>query len=275
MNLRYSKVVVISDVHLGTYGCHAEELLYYLRSIRTDLLILNGDIIDGWNFNKSYFPDSHFEVIQYLVKMIHSGTTVVYITGNHDDFLRKYSDLELGKLMIVDKFVLELDEKVYWFFHGDIFDFSAKGMNKVFAKFGGKAYDLLILANRFLNRILILLGKEKYSLSKKVKNLVKNAIKYINNYEDKICISAIEHGYDYVVCGHIHFPAIKKYSTSESEVIYMNSGDWIENLSSLEYINGEWKIFQFPNKIIESGLKLKQKVLTSTSTTFVDSLINQ
>lgn len=266
MNLRYSKVVVISDVHLGTYGCHAEELLYYLRSIRTDLLILNGDIIDGWNFSKSYFPDTHFEVVQYLLKMVHNGTTVVYITGNHDDFLRRYSEIELGKFMIVDKFVLELDNKLYWFFHGDVFDFSVVGINKVIAKIGGKAYDILIIINRILNRFLLLMGRERYSLSKRIKNVVKNAVKFISDFEEKICSSAIEHGYDYVVCGHIHSPKIKDYKSMDGQVTYLNSGDWVESLSSLEYADGNWSIFQFPNKlIVEKGLQAKHSIEVITS----------
>ncbi|NOT36339.1 MAG: UDP-2,3-diacylglucosamine diphosphatase [Saprospiraceae bacterium] len=249
--MKNADVVVISDVHLGTYGCQAEELLYYLRSIRTNLLIINGDFIDGWNFSKSYFPESHFEVLQYLLRMIQQGTKVIYVTGNHDEFLRKYSDLELGNLCIVDKFILEIDDSKYWFFHGDVFDFSTQGVSRITAKIGGKAYDLLIVMNKFLNKVLIALGKEKYSLSKKIKNVVKNAIQFINNFEEQVCLNAIEHGYDYVVCGHIHCPKIKKYACENGEVVYMNSGDWVENLSALEYINGEWRIFNFPNRIIK------------------------
>ena len=249
MSYRNCDVVVISDVHLGTYGCHAEELLYYLKSIQTKLLILNGDIIDGWNFSKNYFPESHFALLQYIIKLLQSGTQIVYITGNHDDFLRKYSDLELGNLLIVDKYILELEGKTYWFFHGDVFDFSIQGLNRITAKIGGKAYDFLILMNQFLNRILISLGRERYSLSKKIKNVVKNALQFIQDFEEKACINAIAHGYHYVVCGHIHCPKYKKFSNEDGEVIYMNSGDWVENLSSLEYEDGTWKIFQFPNQI--------------------------
>lgn len=260
MNIRICDIVVISDLHLGTYGCHAEELLYYLRSIRTNLLILNGDIIDGWNFNKSYFPESHFEVLQYLLKLIQNGTKVVYITGNHDEFLRKYSDLELGKLMIVDKLVIEIDAQLYWFFHGDVFDFSTQGVNRIIAKIGGKAYDFIIVMNQLLNKLLITLGKERYSLSKRIKNVVKNAIKFIQNYEEQACLNAIEHGYNFVVCGHIHCPGIKEYENQKGKVIYMNSGDWVENLSSLEYCNGEWRVFSFPNKFsFNDTIKRKNK----------------
>ncbi|MEP7196571.1 MAG: UDP-2,3-diacylglucosamine diphosphatase [Saprospiraceae bacterium] len=263
MQYRNLEVVVISDVHLGTYGCHAEELLYYLKSLRIKTLIINGDFIDGWSFSKSYFPESHFAVIRYILKMVSRGTRVVYITGNHDEFLRKYSDVYLGKLQIVDKYILQLDGLRYWFFHGDVFDYSTKGFNKIIAKIGGKGYDMLILFNRFVNRILLKFGREKYSLSKNIKNVVKQAVKFIHDFEAKSAESAIEHGYDYVVCGHIHQPKIKEYWTAKGKIVYMNSGDWIENLSALEYVDGEWSLFSFPNKVVKTQKKNKELVLVS------------
>src|SRR5574343_1326685 len=122
MQKRSLDVVVISDVHLGTYGCHAAELLHYLRSIQPRLLILNGDIIDIWNFSKRYFPAAHLEVISEICRLASSGTRVVYITGNHDELLRKYSDLSLGNFQITDKLVMEINGQMCWIFHGDVFD---------------------------------------------------------------------------------------------------------------------------------------------------------
>ncbi|MEX0635765.1 MAG: UDP-2,3-diacylglucosamine diphosphatase, partial [Ferruginibacter sp.] len=114
-------VVVISDVHLGTYGCHANELLSYLKSISPQILVLNGDIIDGWQFSKRYFPFSHMSVVKEIFSMATKGTRVVYITGNHDESLRRYSDLLLGNFLLTDKFLLEIDGKSTWIFHGDVF----------------------------------------------------------------------------------------------------------------------------------------------------------
>lgn len=245
MERRILDVVVISDIHLGTYGCHADELKQYLRSIRPKLLILNGDIIDGWQFTKKYFPASHFAVIKEFMNFMALGTKVVYITGNHDEVLRKYSDANFGNLTLTDKYVLEIDGKKMWVFHGDVFDNTTKGSAKILAKFGGKGYDLLILMNRAINTLLHKLGREKVSFSKKVKNSVKKAVKYINNFEKTIADLAIANEYAYVICGHIHQPCRKEIVSAEGSVIYLNSGDWVENLTALEYKQGVWKIFQY------------------------------
>lgn len=244
MQKRAIDVVVISDVHLGTYGCHAPELLSYLKSISPQILVLNGDIIDGWQFSIRYFPLSHMSVVKEIFSMAANGTRVVYITGNHDESLRRYSDLALGNFLLTDKFLLEIDGKSTWIFHGDVFDNTTKGSAKILAKLGGHGYDLLILLNRFVNFISKLLGREKVSLSKKVKNAVKKAVTYINNFETTVAELAIEKKYDNVICGHIHMPAKKQITTNEGTVVYLNSGDWIENLTALEYADKEWKIYQ-------------------------------
>jgi UDP-2,3-diacylglucosamine pyrophosphatase LpxH len=245
MNKRKIDVVVISDVHMGTYGCHAEELLQYLRSIEPKLLILNGDIIDGWQFSKRYFPKSHFALIKEIMNFLYKGVQVVYITGNHDEVLRKYADAHIGHLTLTDKYILEIEGKKIWIFHGDVFDNTTKGSAKILAKFGGKGYDLLILLNRAINYCLNKLGREKVSFSKKVKNGVKSAVKFINKFEQTIGALAIENGFDYVICGHIHQPCKKEIITAEGRVTYLNSGDWVENLTALEYHIGKWKIFQY------------------------------
>jgi UDP-2,3-diacylglucosamine pyrophosphatase LpxH len=237
-------VVVISDVHLGTYGCHATELLAYLKSISPQILVLNGDIIDGWQFSKRYFPVSHMSVVKEIFSLASKGTRVVYITGNHDESLRRYSDLSLGNFLLTDKFLLEIDGKSTWIFHGDVFDNTTKGSAKILAKLGGHGYDVLILLNRLVNFFSKMLGKEKVSLSKKVKNAVKKAVTYINNFETTVAELAIEKKYDNVICGHIHMPAKKKIETTAGSVMYLNSGDWIENLTALEYTDKEWKIYQ-------------------------------
>ncbi len=251
MQKRSLEVAVISDVHLGTYGCHASELLHYLRGIDPRLLIINGDFIDIWNFSKRYFPASHLEVIKEVMQMVSNGTRVIYITGNHDELLRKYSDMDLGNFTITDKIVMEINGKMVWIFHGDVFDSTTKGSAKMLAKLGGHGYDLLILINRFVNWTLELMGREKMSFSKKVKNGVKQAIKWVGDFEQTAAELAIEKKYDYVICGHIHQPQQREIVTSKGRVTYLNSGDWVENLTALEYETGAWKIHHFDENAFE------------------------
>jgi UDP-2,3-diacylglucosamine pyrophosphatase LpxH len=241
---RKVEIAVISDVHLGTFGCHAKQLLTYLNSIDPKKLILNGDIIDIWQFNKRYFPSAHLKVIKKIITMAANGTEVIYITGNHDEMLRKFSDSQIGKISIVDKYVTELDGKTAWFFHGDVFDVSIQNA-KWLAKLGGYGYDLLIVINRFVNWCLVRLGRERYSLSKKIKNSVKGAIKYINDFEEVATDLAIENGYDYVICGHIHQPKMIVKGNKNGQTTYLNSGDWVENFTALEYQFKRWKIYHY------------------------------
>lgn len=236
------EIVIISDVHLGTYGCKAKELLRYLNSVRPGTLILNGDIIDVWQFKKSYFPKSHLKVVKKLISFATKGTDVFYITGNHDEAFRNFTDFELGKLKLCNKHVLQLGAKRAWIFHGDVFDASVQH-SKWIAKLGGKGYDLLIAFNNLVNWALEKAGQEKYSFSKKIKNNVKKAVKYIGDFELTASELAIEKHFDFVICGHIHQPQIREVSSKKGKCIYLNSGDWVENLSALEYDNGAWNLF--------------------------------
>ena len=244
MKKRAVELVVISDVHLGTFGCHAKELHQYLSSIKPKTLVLNGDIIDIWQFRKSYFPKSHLKVVKKLIDFASKGTKVYYITGNHDEMLRKFSDAHMGNFSVVDKLVLELDEKKAWIFHGDVFDASVQH-SKWIAKLGGWGYDYLILMNRFVNWCLIKLGREPYSFSKKIKASVKKAVKHISDFETTATDLAIENKYDYVVCGHIHEPKMIRKENKNGETMYLNSGDWIENLTALEYNKKRWKLYRY------------------------------
>lgn len=242
---RKVELVVISDVHLGTYGCHAKELLRYLKSVKPETLVLNGDIIDIWQFSKNYFPKSHMQVIKHITGLIAKGTKVYYITGNHDEMLRKFVGFEMGNFSIENKVVLDLkDGKKAWIFHGDIFDITMR-YSKWVAKLGGQGYDLLILINRFVNKILQKMGREKVSLSKKIKDSVKGAVKHVDDFEQTACEIGISNGYDYVVCGHIHQPQIRDVQHNDQTITYLNSGDWIENLTSLEYNDGEWRLYNY------------------------------
>lgn len=276
MEKRAVDVVVISDVHLGTYGCHAKELVAYLKSIVPSILILNGDIIDGWQFSKRYFPAAHMSVIKEILNLMTKGTRVFYITGNHDELLRRYADFQLSNFMLTDKLVLEIDQKMTWIFHGDVFDNATKGSAKVIARLGSSGYELLILFNRFVNFLLYTVGKERVSISKRVMAGVNKAMSKINDFETIAAELAISKKYAYVICGHIHQPQIRTVKTEEGEVTYLNSGDWVEHLSSLEYHQKEWKIFQYEEKDFHLPLTDDERapitVMTDEISIHLDSL---
>lgn len=234
-------LVVVSDAHLGTYGCHAEELLDYLRSIEPKAVVLNGDIIDIWQFRKRYFPPAHMHVLSEILGWVDRGIPVYYLTGNHDELLRRFSGLSIGNFHLRDKLVLELPEGRAWFFHGDVFDVTMQ-YSKWLARLGGVGYDILIRFNRAVNAVLVALGRERISLSKRVKDGVKSAVRFIADFERLAAELAIEKGFTHVVCGHIHQPQIRSHRTADGEVTYLNSGDWVENLTSLEYHGGRWTV---------------------------------
>ena len=244
MKKRPVDLVVLSDIHLGTYGCHAKELYRYMKSIRPGIVILNGDIIDMWQFSKKYWPKAHMKVIKVMVDWISSDITVYYVAGNHDEMLRKFVGFNLSGFSIVNKVVLDLDGKAMWAFHGDVFDVTMKH-SKWLARMGAAGYDALILLNRGVNFFSKKLGYGPISMSRKIKNGVKSAVKFINNFEETALEIARDNGYDYVVCGHIHQPEIRAVETKGRKLTYLNSGDWIENLTSLEYHHGEWTLYRY------------------------------
>lgn len=247
MTKRNVDVVVISDVHLGTYGCHAKELLKYLKSIKPKTLILNGDIIDIWQFSKRYWPESHMKVVRKLMKFVSEGVQVHYLTGNHDEMLRKFDGMEMGTFHLQNKLIMELDGKKAWFFHGDVFDVTMQH-SKWLAKMGAVGYDSLILINSFVNWVLTAFGREKMSFSKKIKARFKDAVKFINSFEQTAAELAIEKGYQYVVCGHIHQAEKRNIAMENGSVTYLNSGDWVESLTALEYQDQNWTVFKYDHK---------------------------
>jgi UDP-2,3-diacylglucosamine pyrophosphatase LpxH len=252
MKKRPVEILVISDVHLGTYGCHAKELLKYLKTIKPRTVILNGDIIDVWQFSKRYWPKSHMKVVKLISSWISKGVEVKYITGNHDEMLRKFVGFRMGSFSISNKELLTVDGKKTWIFHGDVFDVTMQH-SKWIAKMGAVGYDSLILLNSAINYFASKFGKGPISMSKKIKNSVKSAVKFINNFEKIASDIAIENNYDYVICGHIHQPEIKEIETDAGSVTYLNSGDWVENLTALEYYDRKWHLFSFKDNFLEEN----------------------
>ncbi len=277
MERRPVDVAVISDLHLGTYGCQAKEIVHYLKSISPQILILNGDVIDVWQFRKRYFPIEHIQVIKEVMSLAAKGTRVIYVTGNHDEAMRRYSDIEFGNFQLVDKVVMEINGKMCWIFHGDVFDATTKGSAKMLAKLGSSGYDLLIRFNRFMNWILQMMGKEKMSLSKNVMDRVNKAVS-VNKFEQTAAEIAIEKKYDYVICGHIHEPQMRTVETKNGKVIYLNSGDWVEHLTALEFYDNDWHMYQHDEKKFAGAPIIKMEkyphlnVITDEVAMFISSL---
>ncbi len=198
------------------------------------------------------------------MQFVNDGSEVIYITGNHDETLRKFAGIHLNNFSIVNKLLLNEDGKSMWIFHGDVFDITMQH-SKWLTRLGATGYDLLILLNRFANFIAEKTGREKVSLSKTIKNSVKSAVKYINNFEQTCADIAIGNQYDYVVCGHIHQPEIREIKKENGAVTYLNSGDWIENLTALEYNNKSWSIYKYDATEFENNSKpeeiLSNKIL--------------
>jgi UDP-2,3-diacylglucosamine pyrophosphatase LpxH len=271
---RTVEVAVVSDVHLGTYGCHAEELLRYLRSIKVDHLVLNGDIIDIWQFSKRYWPSSHMQVVRHITALIAKGTRVTYLAGNHDEMMRKFAGFRLGPFSVDNKLVLKQEGKKAWIFHGDVFDVTMRH-SKWLARLGAVGYDVLVLLNRFVNWVLKLLGREKISLSKRVKQSVKTAVKFINDFERTAAEIAIGNGFDFVVCGHIHQPEVRDIHTDKGKVVYLNSGDWVENLTALEYSRGAWTLYRYHQDPVAQTTKLPKRLRKASNKELFDDLVKE
>jgi UDP-2,3-diacylglucosamine pyrophosphatase LpxH len=186
------------------------------------------------------------KVVRRIMKFITEGIPVYYLTGNHDEMLRKFADFDLGSFKLMNKVVLNIDGKKAWIFHGDVFDVTMQH-SKWLAKLGAVGYDTLISINNFTNWMLAITGREKMSFSKKVKAKFKDAVKFINQFEQTAADLAVDKKYKYVICGHIHQAEIRKIESTEKKgsVVYMNSGDWVESLTALEYNDKQWKIFQY------------------------------
>jgi UDP-2,3-diacylglucosamine pyrophosphatase LpxH len=276
MKRRPVDVVVISDLHLGTYACRAREILTYLKSVSPQLLVLNGDIIDIWQFSKRYFPAVHMAVIKEIFHLLSTGTRVIYITGNHDEMLRRYTDLQLGNLQLTDKMVIEIDGKMTWIFHGDVFDHTTNTSAKFLARMGSNGYASLLGFNRFINWFAKLAGQERVSLSKKIMQQVNKSIIRVNEFEELVAELAIEKKYDYVICGHIHQPQKRIIETPKGKVTYLNAGDWVEHLTALEYHNKEWHIYEYDKNLMKTlnikDIKSEPDVITNEIAFYLHSL---
>jgi len=216
------------------------------------------------------------KIVKHIMHWINKKVKTYYITGNHDEMLRKFSGFKLGSLQIVDKVILPLDNgQTAWFFHGDVFDVTMQH-SKWLAKLGAVGYDTLIHINRLVNFISeYVFKKGKLSLSKKIKNSVKSAVKYINNFENTAADISISNTYDYVICGHIHQPEMRKISNLHGSIMYLNSGDWVENFTALEYNDGEWKIYKYSEDALKTNEDdAPEEVILSNNELFENMVTN-
>ena len=258
-------ILVISDLHLGTYGSEADEVLAYLDTINANKIVINGDFVDIMLFNKRFWPSSHMKVIKYFLDLISQGKEIYYVTGNHDELMRKFLNFKIQNFKIVNQIVLDTAKGKVWIFHGDVFDFSIQ--TQWLTKLAGFLYDYMIIFNSWINKkIMRPLGRKRLNFSKTIKANVKTAVQYFANFEIKAAKIAQKNGYKYVVCGHIHTPKIESFDINGEEIIYMNSGDWLESLSSLEYVNNKWSIYMHKRteqeyKGVDSRIEMTNKEL--------------
>ena len=237
------KSIFISDVHLGTRGCQAKKLLEFYKHTRSENLFLVGDIIDIWELKKSfYWPQEHNDVIQKTLRKARHGTKVQYIIGNHDEMFRKMIPLNFGDIKMVSRLVYEtVDKKRYLLVHGDAWDGVMK-YAKWLSKIGSVAYNWLLSINVVINFIRQRLGKDNWSLAMFLKNKVKNAVKYIGEYEKTIANFAKKKNFDGIICGHIH----KAANQDLDGINYLNCGDWVESCTALvEHLDGRMEIIEW------------------------------
>ncbi|WP_297335105.1 UDP-2,3-diacylglucosamine diphosphatase [Algoriphagus sp.] len=237
------KTIIVSDIHLGTKGSKSKEIVRFLKQYRCENLILNGDIIDGWQLKKSgTWKRKHTRFFNRVIKMIdNQKTKVYYLRGNHDDFLDQILPLQIGNLSIQTDMIYESAGKKYFITHGDVFDSITTNLRWI-AYLGDVGYTFLLWLNRIVNHYRFKQGLPYFSLSQYVKSKVKSAVSYVDQYETELAKMAKAKGCDGIICGHIH----KAEKRIIDGVEYMNSGDWVETMSALaEDHEGNWQLIYY------------------------------
>jgi len=242
------RTLFLSDIHLGSRGCQAEKLLAFLREYDADMIYLVGDIVDGWQLKTTwYWPAAHNDVVQKLLRKARKGARIVYIPGNHDEFLREYYGTHFGGIEVIENTIhVTADWRRFLVIHGDLFDVVIKHARWL-ALLGNKAYDLAILLNTYFNALRRLFGLPYWSLSQWVKLRVKNAVNFIGEYERTLAGEARRHEVDGVICGHIHHASI----ADKNGLTYVNCGDWVESCTAVvEHFDGRLELIEWANRPI-------------------------
>ena len=257
------RTVFISDIHLGTKGCKAAFLLDFIRAVEAETIYLVGDIVDGWRLKKSwYWPQSHNDVVQKLLRKARKGTKIIYVPGNHDEMLRSYTGTHFGGIEVMNEAIHEAaDGKRYLVIHGDAFDGIVR-YHKWLALLGDWAYTTVLWLNTHFNAVRRKLGFSYWSLSAFLKFKVKNAVQFVNNYETTVVEEARKRGVDGVICGHIHHAEMREING----ITYINDGDWVESCTAcFEHFDGRMEIVNwvefrgFVGHDIEQGPALKDR----------------
>ncbi len=251
------KTIIVSDVHLGTTNSKAKELVRFLKKNTCERLILNGDIIDGWRLKKSgKWKKKHTRFFKVIIKMMQNvKTEVIYIRGNHDDFLDNMMPLDIGNLSIKKDYTFMSKGKKYYVIHGDIFDSITSNLRWL-AKIGDIGYNFLLWLNKIYNNRRLKNGLPYYSLSQLIKQKVKTAVSYISDFEEELVALARSRHCQGVICGHIHHPSITQYK----DIKYMNSGDWVESLTALvEDYEGNWRIIYYTDLVEQEKIEENNK----------------
>ncbi len=247
------RTIWISDVHLGTPGCQANYLLDFLKSHESETLYLVGDILDGWHLKKGwYWPQTHNDVVQKILRKGRKGTRVVYIPGNHDESVRQFIGLHFGEIEVLEDAIhTTANGKRLWITHGDLFD-GVMQHARWLAYVGDSAYTLILKLNRWFNAVRVRMGLPYWSLSQYLKHQVKNAVNFISAFEHVMTEEARRRECDGVVCGHIHKAEIRNING----MLYANDGDWVESLTALvEEFDGSLRIIHW-NRRVEAPLNL-------------------
>ncbi len=237
------RTLFISDLHLGTRGCQAEALLAFLKTVEAEQIYLVGDIVDGWRLRQTWhWPQLHNDVVQKLLRKARKGTRVVFIPGNHDEFMRDYVGSNFGGVEIQEEAIhTTADGKRMLILHGDKFDTVVRNV-KWLALLGDWAYDFAIFLNRYISKVRRLFGLPYWSFSAYAKQKVKRAVNFISAFEDAVVAEAKRVEVDAVLCGHIHQPTIRNMRGIE----YLNTGDWVESCSAiLEHMDGRLELVQW------------------------------
>lgn len=254
------KTVIISDVHLGSEGSKAKEVTAFLKSISCETLIMNGDIIDGWQLKKGgSWKKKHTAFFRTVLKMIENhNTKVIYLRGNHDDFLDQIIPFQLGKYFIVQRdYILQSGSKSFFITHGDIFD-SVTSQMKWLAYLGDIGYNFLLSTNKLYNQYRKWRGFAYYSFSQKIKQRVKEAVNYVSDFEEKLIELAKANHCEGIICGHIHKPDIRLIQ----DITYMNSGDWVESLTALvEDYQGNWDLLYLLQNTLDLEEELTDEII--------------
>ena len=255
------RTVIISDLHLGTSDCKALEMNHFLRHIRCEKLILNGDIIDGWQLQRAgHWTKAHTRFVRIVLKMLEKrDTQVVYVRGNHDDVLAAFLPLEFENLQVVEDHIHEGLRGRYFVLHGDVFDTITRNF-AFLSHLGDWGYHVLLKLNRAYNAWRAWRGKEYWSLSKAIKARVKSAVSHVSKFEEHIAQLAREHHCTGVMCGHIHTPADKRIEG----IHYLNSGDWIESLTAIvEHYDGRLELLDYVTFLREYPMPAEEPAMES------------